>query len=208
MAGYTTLPTLQPSLGCGGGPVPLLKFWENYSGRPSGLFETYGDGHVSIGMFNIPLALSFKNPQLVFQGTETGLIGAIDDPHTLVASLGLYTKTGNTFTLVNSASMLSEGVVDDLPVYFRFDSTSNTLIPAGNYWLAVNISISTLATSGVNTFSVMYNKTFSDITENNPFVLYGTSTATRSDIPASFVSSDIDCTTAGSWRFPYILITG
>ena len=177
---------------------PQLQFFENFPGKHGGALLLASLNTLSIHAVNIPLSLSFNYPVIGWgRGASTSGSGAA------TFSLGLYSLTGSTFSLANSASA-SDSFVSCSANYFVWVSliTSATQnISPGPWYFAYNIR---QAGGAIGNF---YGVNPVNPVNANPAMIRGRMTASTNALPASIATSDLDITGGDANRQYYIIIT-
>ncbi len=148
----------------------------------------------------LPGSISFNNVVVLFQGQGT-------TAKTATLSLGLYSRTGNTLSLANSASMSTAPTANTLQWITLATSATQNLTP-GNWFLAC-----LWTTSGSNNMSLAGNqggKPAVGAAYGGMFV-HGFLSVSTSALPASIATSDLSregvSTDINFNRYPYVLIS-
>lgn len=151
----------------------------------------------------VPGSIAFKTPWIFFRNTVGGTA-------THTASLGLYTLTGSTLTLMNSASATLALSGNTFSWVSLITSAASTITP-GNYYFAELLSISAgnpMVMAGAG--AITATNTMSMGGYGGPFVR-GCLSVSTSALPASIATSD--CIKEGSSGvrsstvIPYVLIS-
>ena len=184
-----------------GGANPQLQFFENFPVHYGQAFLNKSIATLSVHAVNIPLSLSFNSPLILLSHSDDGI-----NLGTRSFSFGLYSLTGSTLSLANSAS----GEFDVPLVASNFNSwhsmvTSATQnITPGAWYFALNFQ-----TSGVNAnnFSFYGNSTAAPVNAIPGKLVMGRMTVSTGAMPASIATSELDVTNSDAIRQPYILLT-
>ena len=176
-----------------------LNIYENISlfqrGALGGLL---GVGSLHIQGVEIPGSISFNNIQLVLSQGHTSA--------SITISFGLYSLTGATLSLANSASRSFNTNANGLN-WITFATSATQDITPGNWYLGLMSS-----TSGQNSMSIFRNAgfAFSQGAYGGGFVR-GFLSVSTSVLPGSIATSDMSkeglSGTGGSNAHPYILIS-
>lgn len=180
---------------------PQLQFFENFPGHLGQAFVNKSIATLSVHAVNIPVSLSFNYPIILISHSDDGI-----NLGTRSFSFGLYSLTGSTLSLANSAS----GEFDVPLIASNFNSfhsmvTSATQnITPGTWYFALNFN-----TSGVNAnnFSFFANSTAAPVNAIPNGLVMGRMTASTGAMPDSIATSELDVTNSDAIRQPYIIIT-
>lgn len=149
----------------------------------------------------IPGSISFNNVAILLSGSG----GVSED---LSISFGLYSLTGSTLSLANSASRATGLTLNQTMFSWLSLATSATQdITPGNWYFGF-LSLTTLGSS----FSVVVNRAFNG-NANNPAGIFvrGYHSVSTSELPASIATSDMvkefSSTNTNLVEFPYIIIS-
>lgn len=177
---------------------PQLQFFENLPGHLVAATNNPSTNTLSIHAVNIPLSLSFNNVIfLVSQGFSADF--------SQTWHFGLYSLTGSTLSLANSASR-------------QYTSTSHALTQE---WVSMVTSATQNITPGTWYFAFNYvsvnNANVSDRIAFNSSInpgnaipggfLRGRMTASTNAMPGSIATSALDITGSDAERQPFIIIT-
>lgn len=179
--------------------VAQMRFFENLPGEDAG-FVAYSNGTLSFQAVNIPNSLSFVCPVVLVSGASAASTSRSYN-HTI--HFGLYTMTGSTLTLVNSASGVFTKVGTNASTQWISMATSTTSnITPGLYYFAVNI----LSGGGSSVMAILGN---SSINPDNaqPVMVMARVTASTNAMPANIETSKLDITGSDAIKQPYIIIT-
>ncbi len=149
--------------------------------------------------FNVYETVAMGTLQLVVSHGSSGTRS-----HTV--SIGIYSRTGDTLTLVNSVSSSSIKTTIGSGLYFTMTnfSSAQTLDP-GTWYIGILTSGTGGATSNM---SFMGAPTDNQFTGNEPGFFRGAySSATTNALPVSGLTSDFSTFGTSSKFTPYILIT-
>lgn len=94
----------------------------------------------------IPGTLPFNNVMVVISGAVQTIVGS------LTLSFGLYSLTGASLTLVNSASMTTSNALTGFYSWCSMVTSATSNIPPGNWYFG--ILVSTAVTTGMQLFCV------------------------------------------------------
>lgn len=175
-----------------------LQFFENFPGK-NGVIIATSSQTLSFHAVNIPLSLSFGYP--VIYMSRGGAV--VEATATRSISFGLYSLTGSTLSLANSASRsvtidLNGGFVSWLSM---ITSATQNITP-GTWYFGINFS-----EAGGGGLSVLGNSSINPANAVPGAFLRGRVTASTGAMPASIATSALDITGADAMRQPYIIIT-
>lgn len=176
---------------------PQLQFFENFPGHFGGNVAVAGPNTLSVHAVNIPLNLSFNNAVI--------LVSAQNDPAgtttaSLSISFGLYSLSGSTLSLANSASNLFTYQTRASSWLSMITSATQNITPGTWYW-AFNFQ-----TSIINMRFFM-NSTINPANAIPGGLLMGRMTVSSAGIPSSIATSELDITGNDAIRQPYIILT-
>lgn len=176
-----------------------LQQFENMPGKNITQFIGFSNGIVSFCAITIPNHLSFVKPIVLVSGASTATATRTCN-HTV--QLGLYSRTGGTLTLLNSASgnFTKDSLASTAWLSMVTSATSN--IFPGIYYIGLNI----LTGGATSLFGIAGNSSVSP-TNVQPVVLSGHATVTTNALPASIGTDVLDITGADAIRQPYVIIS-
>ena len=161
-----------------------------------------GNGSLQIQGVYIPGSLSFNTVALMFsaQGTTA---------KTATISFGLYSLTGSTLSLANSASQSTNPTANQLSWVTLVTSATQDITP-GNWYLAIMSS-----SSSNSRMSFICNTNAGDFLANGVYggvFVRGFLSVSTSALPASIATSDLSkegsgFANAAYLNYPYILIS-
>ena len=179
---------------------PQLQFFENFPGHGYGGFIDDSGASMSVHAVNIPLSISLNGAYWL--GNHAA--GAAGQSRSITAKFGLYSLSGSSLSLANSASG---------------QWTYNSV--AGTEWVAMtNVSATQNITPG--TWYFAWLKSASGDAVNDFYLgntsqnianavpgrfLMGRMTASTAAFPASIATSDLDITGSDAIRQQYVIIT-
>lgn len=175
---------------------PQLQFFENFPGHLGAATFAFSASELVIHAVNIPLSLSFNYP--VFLVSVTNSTSA----RTQSFYFGLYSLTGSTLSLANSAATtINVGASASMYSWFTMATSATQNITPGAWYFALNVS-----TSGAGGLALYGN---SSINPGNAipggFLMGHKSNVTN--MPASVATSDFDITGSDAIKQAYIIIT-
>ena len=177
---------------------PQLQFFENFPGHLGASFINHSLNTLSIHAVNIPVSISFNSVVVLVCNNNTFLV------RTHNYSFGLYSLTGSTLSLANSAPVSfaysQPGVAQQSWRSFATSAIQN--ITPGTWYFAL-VPAAT-GDAGVD----LYGN--SSIAPGNAIpggFLMGRMTVSTGAMPASIATSDMDITGSDATRQPYIIIT-
>jgi hypothetical protein len=178
-----------------------MQFYENDPGR--GITNSpiiLSNGTIAIQGINIPLTLPFVIPCILITHASYTTT-SITRNYTF--QLGLYSLTGSTLTLVNSASanyLANNTAVGSSWVSMVTSATSN-IIP-GTWYIGINFLTGGMSES----FGFIGGNQLGAASNPNKFHR-GRLTVSSNAMPASIATSNIDITGTDAFFQPYIIIT-
>ena len=169
-----------------------------------------GNGSLQIHEVLIPGSISFNNVAVMI--SQSDLVGG---NNTISVSFGLYSQTGNTLSLANSASGSSNLTVGTAGVasqaWLTLVTSAGQDITPGNWFFAFMSSSSGAFAGNSILVNTLANVTFSQGAMGGPFVR-GYFSVSTGDLPTSIATSDMlneggsTFTTQEHFSHPYIVI--
>lgn len=153
----------------------------------------------------IPGNIAFNTPWLLLSNTQTGTF-------TRSISLGLYTRTGSTLTLVNSASGTTTISGAGTACWISLATSAASTITPGNYWFGVLASFTSGNPSlfGAQT-NVVAIGTLWKLGAPGGLFVRGCLSVSTTALPSSIATADClkegGSTVLASTYMPYILIS-
>lgn len=177
----------------------FISFWENVSAGQFDAALRSAPGTLRMQHVIIPLNCAFSRAVVGFSNsTSTG---------TASLSLGVYTLTGTTLSLLTSASGTTAWTAA-LNQLVTMAPGASTTLAASEYYIGI-----VHATNAANTSNGLWMGNsatalaMSNSAAFNPLI-YGTYTVTTNGLPSSLGTSDVGWNTgADSWRQPYLILT-
>ena len=182
---------------------PYLNFFENFPGHLGAGFNFYSNGTLSFHAVNIPLSISFNKVVMLLNRTASLSAGSL----VYSAMFGLYSMTGGTLSLANSASgnanINSSDITAAITRWVTLATSATQVITPGQWYFAfahlssaTNWGVSYLGNSSINPGNAIPGG-----------FLMGRMTASTNAMPGSIATSDLDITGSDATRQPYIIIT-
>lgn len=167
-----------------------LNFWHNAIGALSNQNRAMSNGTLSFCPMILEDSISIGTLNLYIQQAANG---------TRTFSIGLYSLTGSTLSIINSWSQ----TYNSRAYYFTCSNTSaNQNITPGTWWLGLLVS-----TSGTSN-AFIYGQT--SINPANAFpggFIGGRMSDSTNALPSSYATSDLDITGNDAMFVPFILLT-
>ena len=177
---------------------PQLQFFENFPGHVGAGNLAYSNGTLSVHAVNIPLSISFNNVVMLMSVSSAALSNFSG-----TLQFGLYSLTGSTLSLANSASAANLIITTAYSWISMVTSATQNISP-GAWYFAANLftgvgdhtSVSLYANSSINPVNAIPGG-----------FLMGRMTASTNAMPASIATSALDITGSDAGRHPLIIIT-
>lgn len=175
---------------------PQLQFFENFPGHLGAGAFALSASELVIHAVNIPLSISFNYPAFLVSVTNS------TSARTQTFSFGLYSLTGSTLSLANSAStVVNVGASESMVSWITMATSATQNISPGAWYFALDVK-----TSGAGGLSLYGN---SSIAPGNAipggFLMGHKSNVTN--MPASAATSDFDITGSDAIKQSYIILT-
>ncbi len=182
---------------------PQLQFFENFPAHLGVAFGASGsDQTLSFHAVNIPLSVSFNQ---VMNLMTFSLVTNTNSTRTISNSFGLYSLTGGTLSLANSASkslcIPQDGAAHTSWLTFATSATQN--ITPGTWYFAMMEK----RNGNAGGWGYLMNSSINPVNAISGGFLMGRMTASTGALPASVATSDLDVTGSDAIRQPYIIIT-
>lgn len=160
-----------------------VPYWENFNARPIFALNNTAVSSVVLQKVTVSVAVPWNKPIVWAMNDQTN--SAI--PYGTI-SLGLYTKTGATLSLLNSASQSMSGTTT-VPwgSWFTMVTSAASTISAGVYYLGW------VASAGTASVSLDYGKAVGNGGQSTSSAasLQGNVTVGTSSLPGSIATSDV-----------------
>lgn len=177
-------------------------FVENFPGHDAA-FSTYGNNTVSFQAVNFAAFVPFNTVAILVTGASTT---NVTRSAAFTYRFGLYSLTGSTLTLVNSASAtLTKDYSNSQNQWVSFVTSATSSIPPGQWYFAFHISTGAGATS-LNSHWGNFNNNSPNPGNAMPGIVKATMTQSTSSLPASINTTALS-TTGQAVVQPYIIIT-
>lgn len=172
-------------------PDPQIQFFENFPGHLGNANLVYSVNTLSIHAVNIPLSISFNNVLALLSESNSG---------SATIRFGLYSLSGSTLSLANSASAAI--TMGNAYSWQSFATSATQNISPGAWYFALMVS-----SEGASSLSFYGNSSVNPGDAVPGGFLRGRMTASTAAMPASIATSDMDITGSDAMRQPFILIT-
>ena len=164
-------------------PDPQMLFVEAFPLGGAGAFTfQQSQATFSVQAFNVPLSLSFNS--VIMWGAKTQSTAG-----SFTLKFGLYSMNGSTLSLANSASgTYTQAASQSHTSWISLATSATQNITPGTWFAGI------LVLTGGTAANLFARNCGSNPGNALPFFRYGRSTASTTDLPISFATSDLDVT--------------
>lgn len=185
-----------PVFGTTADTSPQLQFVENMPMRAANAFVAIAYSTLSFHAVIVTQNVSFNHVLVAFSNSNVGAA------RTNTVSFGLYSLTGSTLTLLNSASGAADFILNETgQEWVDMTTSASSNITPGQYYFGINLA------SVISTVSILGGSSINIGNAIPGQLLMGRMTATTNAMPASVATTDLDVTGNDATRQPYIIIT-